>query len=58
MANAEVGILITCPECNAELEVISTNPLDVYFRFDEEWDEDWSEEQDGDWGNYDDYDRN
>jgi lysine biosynthesis protein LysW len=56
--NPEFGAVFTCPECEAELEVISTHPLDVYFHFDEEWDEDWGREQDEDldWDDDDDDD--
>lgn len=40
VANPEIGARIRCPECNVELEVISDHPFDVYFPFDEDWDED------------------
>jgi len=44
--NPEMGARIRCPECNVELEVIATDPLDVYFAFDEGWDDD---DVDADW---------
>jgi lysine biosynthesis protein LysW len=36
------GLRVICPNCGAQLEVISTNPveLDVPFDDDEEWDDD------------------
>jgi hypothetical protein len=54
-----VGQIITCPSCDAELEVTSVNPIELDFYFegwdedldddedlDEDWDEDWDEEED------------
>jgi len=46
----KVGERVFCPECDMELEVISTNPLILDYVFDDEewededWDEDWEEE--------------
>lgn len=39
-----VGQTLTCPHCDAELEVISTDPLELDWAYD--WsDEDWEEEE-------------
>jgi lysine biosynthesis protein LysW len=51
----ELGALFKCPECEAELEVISSHPLDVYFHFEEEWGDDW--DKDEDWDSSDDDDK-
>jgi len=48
----KVGQVITCPNCEAELEVINREPLEVDFYYegwedDQEWDdedEDWDDE--------------
>jgi len=49
------GTRIMCPGCNVELEIVSTDPFDVYFPFDH--DEDWNggryEKPDMDWGGND-----
>jgi lysine biosynthesis protein LysW len=38
--NVKLGALITCPECDCLLEVISLNPLDLDYAFgDDEWEE-------------------
>jgi hypothetical protein len=47
------GQIITCPSCEAELEVISVQPLELDFYYedweDEDWeDEDWDEDEDDD----------
>lgn len=42
------GIRIRCSECGTELEVISSDPLDVDFPMDEDWDES-DEDWDSDW---------
>jgi alpha-aminoadipate carrier protein LysW len=36
----QVGAVVHCPGCNVELEVVSIDPLDVYFPFDEDWHDD------------------
>lgn len=46
VAGPEIGARIRCPECNVELEVISVQPFDVYFPFDEDWDEDQGQDWD------------
>jgi alpha-aminoadipate carrier protein LysW len=45
-----VGQIITCPNCDAELEVINVNPLELDWAFFdlEEGDEDWEWEEDED----------
>ena len=48
LENPELGALFKCPECEVELEVISSHPLDVYFHFDEEWDDEWDKDWDSD----------
>jgi hypothetical protein len=45
------GQIITCPHCNAELEVINVHPLELDFYYHEgEWDDDekWEPSDDGD----------
>ena len=44
MDNPQDGAQFRCPECNVELEVISTDPFEVYFTYEEEWDADWKED--------------
>jgi lysine biosynthesis protein LysW len=44
------GAMITCPVCGEELEIISTDPFEVDFPLDDDWDderEDEEEELDG-----------
>lgn len=48
MVDPQYGALFECPDCRVELEVISTDPFDVYFHFDEEWDKDWGDDADWD----------
>jgi alpha-aminoadipate carrier protein LysW len=45
------GQILTCPNCDAELEVVSLQPLELDFYYedvdeDEDWDEDWDEDED------------
>ena len=43
--DVKLGTLITCPECDWLLEVISLNPLELSYALgDEEWEE-WEEEE-------------
>ncbi len=42
------GALFKCPECEVELEIVSAHPLDVYFHFEEDWDDDWSKDEEWD----------
>jgi hypothetical protein len=53
----ELGAVFECPECDAELEVISTYPLDVYFHFGEGWDDEWNASWDDDDEEEPDYDQ-
>ncbi len=39
-----LGQKLTCPHCDAELEVISVDPLELDWAYDWEWDEDEDEE--------------
>jgi hypothetical protein len=51
-----IGQRVTCPHCNAELEVVEINPLELDWAFEDtdtdydeedEWEEeDWGEEED------------
>ncbi|GIV77857.1 hypothetical protein FKZ61_001635 [Litorilinea aerophila] len=45
-----LGLQVTCENCGAELEVVSVNPLELDWAYeeDEEWDEDEDEEYDDD----------
>jgi alpha-aminoadipate carrier protein LysW len=40
-----VGAMIKCRECGAELEVISTDPFEVDYPFDDDWDDDYEEDE-------------
>jgi lysine biosynthesis protein LysW len=42
------GAMVTCGECNTELEIISVSPFEVDFPldFDDDWDDDWDEDED------------
>jgi hypothetical protein len=40
MKNPKIGARIECPECNEELKVVATFPLDVYFAYDDDWEDD------------------
>jgi lysine biosynthesis protein LysW len=47
ISDPQLGASLICPGCNVELEVYGTDPLDVYFPFDEIWDdEDWDTDLD------------
>jgi len=43
MDKPELDAQLKCPECTVQLEVISTDPLDVYYAFDEDWDVEWDD---------------
>ncbi len=44
--NPRLGAAVTCPECGAEMEVISVNPFELDFPLDEDAeDEDWEEDE-------------
>jgi lysine biosynthesis protein LysW len=42
LEDPELGAIFECPECEVALEVISAYPLDVYFHFGEEWEDEWN----------------
>ena len=50
-----VGLEVTCPHCDAILEVIDTEPLELDWAYEDDWDdededeEDEDEEDDEDW---------
>ena len=49
--NPRMGGMVTCRECGARLEVISTTPFEVDFPLEEEewedgWEEEWEDEDD------------
>lgn len=46
MENPRLGTKFECPECGEELEVVSTDPFDVDYPYDDEWDEDWDDDWD------------
>jgi lysine biosynthesis protein LysW len=46
MDNPRMGQKFECPECGDALEVVSVDPLDVDYPYDDEWDDDW---EDDDW---------
>ena len=46
LRNPKTGQKLFCPYCEAELEVISTNPLDLDWAYDYSDDEDWADEED------------
>jgi len=53
--NPRIGAMITCRECDTELEIISISPFEVDFPLDyddEEWDEAWEEEEEEEEENY------
>ena len=47
--HANLGQKLTCPHCDAELEVISLNPLELDWAYDWIWDEDEEDEDEDDW---------
>jgi len=47
--HANLGQKLTCPHCDAELEVISVNPLEFDWAYDWSWDEDEEDEDEDDW---------
>ncbi|NLE44860.1 MAG: hypothetical protein GX620_09080 [Chloroflexi bacterium] len=46
------GALITCPECGIDLEIVSAEPFEVDYPYDDDWDDD----ADDDWDDDDDDD--
>jgi lysine biosynthesis protein LysW len=47
--NVELSQKIICPHCEAELEVISTDPLELDWAYDWSWEEDEEEEEEEDY---------
>jgi hypothetical protein len=47
--HAVLGMKLTCPHCDAELEVIGTDPVEIDWVYDWEWDDDEEEDDDEDW---------
>ncbi len=43
--NPRLGAKIKCPECGDELEIVSTDPFDVDYAYDDDWDDDWDDEE-------------
>ena len=43
--NVKLGTLVTCPECDWLLEVISLNPLELDYALGDDDGEDWEEEE-------------
>jgi hypothetical protein len=39
----------SAPKCAVQLEVISADPFEVYYSFDENWDEEAYEDKDASW---------
>ena len=39
VVDPEIGDRFVCSACNVELQVISIDPFDVYFPYDEDWDD-------------------
>lgn len=40
----KLGLKFICPHCDAELEVISIDPVEIDWVYDDSWDEDEEEE--------------
>jgi alpha-aminoadipate carrier protein LysW len=47
--HATLGQKLVCPECEADLEVISVDPVELDWAYDWSWDEDEEDEDDDDW---------
>jgi DNA-directed RNA polymerase subunit RPC12/RpoP len=46
--HVKLGMRFNCSECDAELEVISVDPLEIDWAYDYSWEED-EDEEDEDW---------
>ncbi len=46
--DVKLGQKLTCPHCEAELEVISLDPVELDWAYDWEWDEEEEEEEEED----------
>jgi alpha-aminoadipate carrier protein LysW len=44
--NPREGATIHCRECGVELEIIGTDPLEVDYPLDTDWEDEWEEEED------------
>lgn len=42
----KLGAKLACPECDEQLEVVSIDPFDVDYPYDDDWDDDWDEDWD------------
>jgi lysine biosynthesis protein LysW len=47
--HAHLGQKLACPHCEAELEVISVEPLEFDWAYDWSWDDDEDYDDDEDW---------
>jgi len=47
--HAKLGQKIACPHCEAELEIISVEPLELDWAYDWSWDDDEDYDDDEDW---------
>ena len=45
----KMGKEVRCPECGAELEVIGTDPVELDWRYDDDYEDDEDEDKDKDW---------
>lgn len=39
-----MGATTRCHQCGAELEIVSTSPLEVYFAFEQDWYDEWEDQ--------------
>ena len=48
VSQPRVGAMVTCRECETELEVISVSPFELDFplEYDQDWDDDWDDDDD------------
>ena len=44
-----LGRLLTCPNCDAELEIIETDPVELDWAYDDDYDDDDNDEDDDNW---------
>jgi alpha-aminoadipate carrier protein LysW len=47
--SVKLGQKLSCPHCDAELEVIGVDPLELDWAYDWSWDEDEEDEDNEDW---------
>ena len=44
-AKPRIGLKVTCPICDAELEVVGIDPLELEWAVDDDWDDDdWDDD--------------